>query len=227
MTLAPFHTVVGEVGVGKTAVVEGLVQYIQSGQGPESMKDKRVFALDLAALKAGARVRGNLEDRIKGIFNDIESTGGETILFLDDLHIMVNAEKSEVIMEMSYMLKPALARGVLQLIGATSLHEYRIIAHDEVLSRGLHPVIVKKPNVTETLSILRGLKSVYELHHGVRIKEEALVAASILSDEYLQVKISRTRLCRLSVALVLTNPLFLQYFLMSDLANNLGSRLTW
>ena len=176
---------IGEAGVGKTSIAEGLAQRIHSAEVPESMRDKRVLSLDLAALTAGAGVRGQFEERLKGVLRDIEATKGKTILFLDELHSMVNAGKGEGSMDMGNMLKPALARGDLQLLGATTLDEFRIIEKDAALTRRLQTVFVKEPSVQDTLSILRGLKTSYELHHGIRIKDEALVAAATLSDRYL------------------------------------------
>ena len=176
---------IGEAGVGKTAIAEALAQRIQSGEVPESMKSKKVLSLDLAALMAGAGVRGQFEERLKGVLKDIESAEGQVILFIDEIHSMVGAGKAEGSMDMGNMLKPALARGDLQLVGATTLDEYRIIEKDAALARRFQSVYVAEPSVEDTLSILRGLKTAYELHHGIRIKDEALVAAANLSDRYL------------------------------------------
>ena len=176
---------IGAAGVGKTAIVEGLAQRIAAGQVPDSMKDKRVLSLDLAALTAGAGVKGQFEERLKGVLKDVQAANGKIILFLDEIHTMVNAGKGEGSMDMSNMLKPALARGDLQLVGATTLDEFRIVEKDAALTRRLQTVFVEEPNVQDTLSILRGLKTSYELHHGLRVQDEALVAAANLSDRYM------------------------------------------
>jgi ATP-dependent Clp protease ATP-binding subunit ClpB len=179
---------IGQAGVGKTAIAEGLAQRIMSGQVPESMKDKRVLSLDVAALVAGAMFKGQFEERLKGLIKEIQQAQGQIILFVDEIHTMVGAGKSGdgTNMDMGNILKPALARGELQLLGATTLEEYRILEKDAALARRFQSVYVKEPNAQDTLSILRGLKPHYELHHaGIRIKDEALVAAVELSNRYI------------------------------------------
>jgi ATP-dependent Clp protease ATP-binding subunit ClpB len=176
---------IGLAGVGKTAIVEGLAQRIITGHVPESMKHHRVLSLNLSAITAGAAIRGQFEDRIQGILRDV-ANAGNIILFLDELHTIVNAGKGEGSMDLGNMLKPALARGDIQLIGATTLDEYRIIEKDAALARRFQSVYVAEPNPADTLSILRGLKTVYELHHGgIRIHDDALVAAVSLTDRYI------------------------------------------
>lgn len=168
------------------AIVEGLAQRIVSGQVPESMKNKRVLSLDVSALLSGTYMRGQFEERAKGIIKEVTESNGDIILFIDELHTMVGLGKSEGSVDMGNMLKPALARGELQLLGATTLDEYRILEKDAALARRFQSVFVKEPSVQDTLSILRGLKSHYELHHaGIRIKDEALVAAAEMSDRYI------------------------------------------
>ncbi|MCM8818524.1 MAG: ATP-dependent chaperone ClpB [Candidatus Omnitrophica bacterium] len=177
---------IGEAGVGKTAIVEGLARRIISGDVPETLKNKRILALDLGALIAGTKYRGEFEDRLKGLLREIEKKEGEIILFIDELHTLVGAGSAEGAIDASNMLKPALARGTLRCIGATTLDEYRkYIEKDRALERRFQPVYVKEPTVEETISILRGLKEKYEVHHGVKITDSAIVAAAILSHRYI------------------------------------------
>jgi len=176
---------IGEPGVGKTAVAEGLAQRIVSGEVPESMKDKKVVTLDVAQLMAGAMFRGQFEERLRGVLKDVIAADGSIILFIDEIHTIVGAGKGEGSMDMGNMLKPALARGELQLVGATTLDEYRVIEKDAALARRFQSVYVSEPNVEDTVSILRGLKGPYEIHHGIRIRDGALLAAASLSDRYL------------------------------------------
>ena len=176
---------IGEPGVGKTAIVEGIAQRIVRGDVPESLKDKRVVSLDMGALVAGAKFRGEFEERLKAVLKEVEAAAGQIILFIDEIHTIVGAGASEGSMDAANLLKPALARGELRCIGATTLDEYRKrIEKDAALERRFQPVYVSEPTVEDTIAILRGLKERYELHHGIRITDAALVAAAILSDRY-------------------------------------------
>ena len=177
---------IGEPGVGKTAIVEGLAQRIVSGDVPDVLKTKRIVALDLAALVAGAKFRGEFEDRLKAVLKEITEAEGQIILFIDELHTLVGAGAAEGAMDASNMLKPALARGELRAIGATTLNEYKKhIEKDPALERRFQPVLIPEPTVEDTIAILRGLKERYEVHHGVRIKDSAIIAAATLSNRYI------------------------------------------
>ncbi len=177
---------IGEPGVGKTAIVEGLAQRIVNGDVPETLNNRRLVSLDMGALVAGAKYRGEFEDRLKAVLKEIEAAEGEIITFLDELHTMVGAGAAEGAIDASNMLKPALARGTLRCVGATTLNEYRkYVEKDAALERRFQPVLVQEPTVEDTISILRGLKEKYEVHHGVRIKDSAIVAAATLSYRYI------------------------------------------
>jgi len=177
---------IGEPGVGKTAIAEGLAIRIINGDVPESLKDKKLMALDMGALIAGAKFRGEFEERLKAVLNEVQSENGEIILFIDEMHTLVGAGKADGAMDASNLLKPALARGELHCVGATTLNEYRKhVEKDAALARRFQPVFVDEPNVVDTISILRGLKEKYEQHHKVRISDSALVAAATLSNRYI------------------------------------------
>ncbi len=177
---------IGEPGVGKTAIVEGLAQRVVSGDVPEGLKEKRVLALDMGALIAGAKYRGEFEDRLKAVLKEIVAAEGKVILFIDEMHTLVGAGKADGAMDASNMLKPALARGELRCVGATTIDEFRkYVEKDPALERRFQPVMVEEPSVEDTIAILRGLKGRYEVHHGVRIKDAALIAAATLSHRYI------------------------------------------
>src|SRR5215213_7722410 len=177
---------IGEPGVGKTAIVEGLALRIVNGDVPESLKDKKLLALDMGALIAGAKYRGEFEERLKAVLQEVTAAAGGIVLFIDEMHTLVGAGKSEGAMDASNLLKPALARGELHCVGATTLDEYRKhVEKDAALARRFQPVFVGEPSVEDTVSILRGLKEKYEQHHGVRVTDSALVAAATLSNRYI------------------------------------------
>jgi ATP-dependent Clp protease ATP-binding subunit ClpB len=177
---------IGEPGVGKTAIVEGLARRIVEGDVPEGLKDKRLVSLDIGSLVAGAKYRGEFEERLKAVLKEINDADGQVITFIDELHTIVGAGKAEGAMDAGQMIKPMLARGELRLVGATTLEEYRkFIESDAALERRFQQVFVGEPSVEDTIAILRGLKERYEVHHGVRIQDAALVAAAVMSDRYL------------------------------------------
>ncbi|HAR54158.1 MAG TPA: ATP-dependent chaperone ClpB, partial [Roseovarius nubinhibens] len=177
---------IGEPGVGKTAIAEGLALRIVNGDVPESLADKRLLSLDMGALIAGAKYRGEFEERLKSVLNEVTDAAGEIILFIDEMHTLIGAGKSDGAMDAANLIKPALARGELHCIGATTLDEYRKhVEKDAALARRFQPIVVQEPTVEDTISILRGIKEKYELHHGVRISDSALVTAATLSHRYI------------------------------------------
>jgi len=177
---------IGEPGVGKTAIAEGIAIRIIQGDVPENLKDRQIVALDMGALIAGAQYRGQFEERLKSVLKEVQESDGKIILFIDELHTVVGAGASQGSMDASNLLKPALARGDLRCIGATTLDEYRkYIEKDAALERRFQPVMILEPDVEDTISILRGLKEKYEVHHGVRITDSAIIAAAQLSDRYI------------------------------------------
>ncbi|MGO1305457.1 MAG: Clp protease N-terminal domain-containing protein, partial [Sphingomonas parapaucimobilis] len=177
---------IGEPGVGKTAIAEGLALRIANGDVPDTLKDRKLMALDMGALIAGAKYRGEFEERLKGVLDEVKAAEGDIILFIDEMHTLIGAGKGDGAMDASNLLKPALARGELHCVGATTLDEYRkYVEKDPALQRRFQPVFVGEPTVEDTISILRGLKEKYELHHGVRITDGALVAAATLSNRYI------------------------------------------
>jgi len=177
---------IGEPGVGKTAIAEGLAIRILNGDVPESLKNKKLMALDMGALIAGAKYRGEFEERLKAVLKEVEAAAGEIILFIDEMHTLVGAGKADGAMDAANLIKPALARGELHCIGATTLDEYRkYVEKDAALARRFQPLLIEEPTVDDTVSILRGIKEKYELHHGVRIADAALVAAATLSNRYI------------------------------------------
>ena len=177
---------IGEPGVGNTAIAEGLALRIVRGDVPENLKDRKVFALDMGSLVAGAKYRGEFEERLKAVLNEVRDSDGQIILFIDELHTIVGAGRTEGAMDAGNILKPMLARGELHCIGATTLDEYRqYIEKDAALERRFQPVLVEEPSVEDTISILRGIKERYEIYHGVKIQDQALIAAAVLSHRYI------------------------------------------
>ena len=176
---------IGEPGVGKTAIVEGLAQRIVRGDVPEGLKDKTIFTLEMGSLLAGAKFRGEFEERLKAVLNEVSKSDGRIVLFIDEMHTIVGAGKAEGAIDAGNMLKPMLARGELRCIGATTLNEYRQhVEKDAALERRFQTVLVDQPNVDDSISILRGLRERFEIHHGVNIRDEAMVQAAVLSNRY-------------------------------------------